>query len=809
MITKDYNFSILIVDDIFSNIELLFSILEREGHNVKYAKNGNAALHLINQQNFDLILLDIVMPVMNGYEVCKTLKRDPEKKDIPVIFITARSDKESIIKSFDAGAVDFVTKPFDRIELLARINTHLELKLSKEKLKEELVERKHAQELLHITKERLEMALEAGKLSWWDWDCNENLIRFSTNANQNSGRDEQTMLFDDYLKLRHPDDIKTSKEVIQNCLGGSSNSYETDYRMKDQTGEWKWYRDNGQIVNRDKYGVPLQLIGIVADINERKKAREKLTLSEFKHRTISDHTYDWEFWIGTDRKFIYISPACERISGYSPDDFLKEPKLFSRIVAEKERSDFNELIELAQKGITISNFDYRITTKHSEIRWLSMAFLPVLDADSTFKGVRGSIRDITERKISEQEITKKNKELKSTYKNLKLKNTEILLTNKTLLETTKKLKESSELYRTLVKNLPKIDVYVFDMDLRLIIVEGNEMNKYGYNSKYFEGKTIYETVDNTLKDYFINLFETALSGQYKSQEYYFMEKWYIHQVLPLKNEKGEIFGGLFVSQDITDQKIAVEDLKKSEIKFRNVVEQAPDGIFHTDQKGNILDINTSFCNILGFTRNDLLSMNITQLTNGVTIRDFFHYLDFLKTGETSIVEIDLLKKNQFKVSVEVSSKILSDGRIQGFVRDITTRKLAEEETKKSLEKQIQLNKLKSRFISTVSHEFRTPLTLISNNIQLLNQYQDSLDQESKQKSFDRINGAIELMTKMLENTALVDKGQKNLLEYYPVEFHLENFCNNLADDILSIGNKNITIVVHINIADITTTREIP
>jgi signal transduction histidine kinase len=126
--------SILIVDDNPQNLQLLGSIVYNKGYNVSISSTGANALVSISQQPPDLILLDIQMPEMDGFEVCKILKSNPITKDIPIIFLTAVTDIKNIIRGFESGAVDYITKPFNKGELIARIATHIELKLSREKL---------------------------------------------------------------------------------------------------------------------------------------------------------------------------------------------------------------------------------------------------------------------------------------------------------------------------------------------------------------------------------------------------------------------------------------------------------------------------------------------------------------------------------------------------------------------------------------------------------------------------------------------------------------------------------------------------
>ncbi|MBN2275105.1 MAG: hybrid sensor histidine kinase/response regulator [Bacteroidales bacterium] len=128
--------SVLIVDDMPKNIQLLGSILKNEPVDIEFATSGREALEWLNAKHFDLILLDIMMPEMDGFEVCRRLKENPGTSDIAVIFITAKTDIQSMVQGFETGAVDYITKPFNKSELLARVRTHLTLQHQKRMLED-------------------------------------------------------------------------------------------------------------------------------------------------------------------------------------------------------------------------------------------------------------------------------------------------------------------------------------------------------------------------------------------------------------------------------------------------------------------------------------------------------------------------------------------------------------------------------------------------------------------------------------------------------------------------------------------------
>ncbi len=127
--------SILIVDDDPKAIQLIGYILRKKGYKVEFATSGKEALEWVDSGRFDLIFLDVVMPGMNGFDVCKKLKALPGTKDVPIIFLTVKTETCDIVKGFQIGGVDYVTKPFNPIELIARVDTHLELKFSRDILR--------------------------------------------------------------------------------------------------------------------------------------------------------------------------------------------------------------------------------------------------------------------------------------------------------------------------------------------------------------------------------------------------------------------------------------------------------------------------------------------------------------------------------------------------------------------------------------------------------------------------------------------------------------------------------------------------
>jgi signal transduction histidine kinase len=150
--------SILVVDDQPENLKVLGNMLRENGYVPTFAKSGVKALSAIKNKLPVLILLDVMMPGMSGFDVCKQLKREPILADIPVIFLTGKADQADIITGLELGAVDYVTKPFNYRELITRVNTHVELETAKEILGKKVEELEHAKVAIAKKIEELKQA---------------------------------------------------------------------------------------------------------------------------------------------------------------------------------------------------------------------------------------------------------------------------------------------------------------------------------------------------------------------------------------------------------------------------------------------------------------------------------------------------------------------------------------------------------------------------------------------------------------------------------------------------------------------------
>jgi diguanylate cyclase (GGDEF)-like protein/PAS domain S-box-containing protein len=292
---------ILIVDDLPDNLRMLSTTLAEQGYEVRCAKNGAMALRGAHTAPPDLILLDVKMPNMNGYEVCQHLKAEQQTRDIPVIFMSALDEVLDKVKAFEVGGLDYITKPFQIEEVLARIKSQLALQAAKaeirklnaeleqrvqqrtaqlvaanQQLQREIAERKQAEKLLQESEARLESILNS--LEEVVWSASAQTYKFlylSPAAQKVYGRPVSEFFASQnlWLEVIHPEDRKRVERTIPILL--EKGSINQEYRILRPDGEVRWLSDRRHVIY-DQNGVAMRLDGIIEDITQRKRAEEQL-----------------------------------------------------------------------------------------------------------------------------------------------------------------------------------------------------------------------------------------------------------------------------------------------------------------------------------------------------------------------------------------------------------------------------------------------------------------------------------------------------------------------------------------------------
>lgn len=256
---------ILIVDDLPENLRLLSNMLMRRGYSVRAMASGERAIDSVNIDKPDIILLDVNMPGMNGYEVCKRLKDDEHTRAIPIIFISALDELDSKIEAFRAGGVDYITKPFQIEEVIARIETHFSLLRTSQELQ-------RSEEQFRLLAENAQDIVFR-----YRFQSPRGFEYISPAVQEITGYTPEEYYADpDFdLKRLHPDSLPQLGVFME-----SPDSYREPIIMRylRKDGGDVWLEQNHRVIHDDE-GRPIAIEGISRDITERKRAEQKLKIA--------------------------------------------------------------------------------------------------------------------------------------------------------------------------------------------------------------------------------------------------------------------------------------------------------------------------------------------------------------------------------------------------------------------------------------------------------------------------------------------------------------------------------------------------
>jgi PAS domain S-box-containing protein len=267
--------AILIVDDDSESRTLLKSILTAESLDVRAADGGDLALAAIAVEKPELILLDIRMPRMDGFEVCRRLKHGAGTRDIPVVFLTASGELSEKVEGLGLGAVDFITKPFQREELLARVRTHLELARLRADLENRVAERTAE---LRESEDRFRAMADVAPVMIWVSTADKRRNFFNKRWLDFTGRSAHAEMGHGWMENVHPDDIERCSALYFSAVD-ERRTFETEYRLRRADGQYQWVLERG-VPRPTPSGVFAGYVGSCTDITDLKQNHERMLASQ-------------------------------------------------------------------------------------------------------------------------------------------------------------------------------------------------------------------------------------------------------------------------------------------------------------------------------------------------------------------------------------------------------------------------------------------------------------------------------------------------------------------------------------------------
>lgn len=414
--------SVLIVDDVPENLHTLMSIL-RDSYAIAAATSGKKALELARRTPHpDLILLDIKMPDMDGYTVLERLRDDPATADIPVIFITGMGDTDDVARGLRLGVVDYIVKPVDPEMLRLRVRMQFDLRYAQKHPAMRSFDRVFDPEqrprllLVDDVPENLHELTEA-LMDQYQIQIASNGAK-ALEAVQGDTPPDLVLLdvvmpgMDGYEICRRIKSLPSGSSipVIFVTVADSLEQKVSGFNIGAADYITKPY-DIDEVRARIRTHLELGRLRYFLEALVAQRT-EQLHGSEEKYHTVANFTHDWEYWISPEGKMRYVSPSCERLTGYSAEEFISTPALVGRIVHRDDRAEFlKHNDKLSEPGPPDDGREFRIITKNGEQRWIEHTGVSVFGADGAYLGRRVSNRDMTRRKEAEEEAQRLTAEL--------------------------------------------------------------------------------------------------------------------------------------------------------------------------------------------------------------------------------------------------------------------------------------------------------------------------------------------------------------------------------------------------------------
>ncbi len=582
MLSNKTSADVLIIDDISENLRLLSKILTDAGYTVRPANSAALALKSIQNTKPDLILLDIKMPKMTGYEVCIKLKGDERTRDVPVIFISALGEPLDKVRAFDVGGVDYITKPFQEGEILARVKTHLslcemqsrleqsvrektaELSKANKELKEEIAEHKAAAIALKKSKEKYRRLVESLERDYFIYSHDtEGIFTYVSPSIENVLGYTQAEFHRHYTTYltKSPVSEEVQCYTEQSIKGEKQPPYEVEVYHKDRSTR---FLEITEVPVFDANGSVIAVEGIAHDITERKRIINSILQAKQEWERTFDALPDLIAILDNEHRMNRVNKAMADRLGMSPDDAVGQ-KCYEHLHGTKEPPDFCPHVKLLEDG--------QRHTFEAYVEKLGGDFLisvsPLNDAEGQVVGSVHIASDITERKQAEREV-----------------------------------KEERDFANTLVETAPAI-VLVLDKKGRVVRFNTYMEELSGYKLEEVKGKDWFSTflpvkdhdsirtifrkaIDNIQTSGNINTILTKDGRDVHTE-------WYDKT---LKDNKGNTIGLLAIGLDITKRRQAEEEKEKLGTLLRQAQKMEAIG----NLAGGIAhDFNNILGAIFGFT----------------------------------------------------------------------------------------------------------------------------------------------------------------------------------------------------------------
>ncbi len=408
--------------------------------------------------------------------------------------------------------------------------------------------------------------LETTQDGFWIADSQGRLREVNAAYSQMSGYSQQDLLS---MNIADLDALESPGQTIahmQHILVEGSDQFETRHRRKDGSTFEVEISVQGNAQGEDAF------IVFIRDITERKRAESALKGSEQRYRIVADYTYNWEYWLAPNGSLLWMSPSCERITGYPVDSFQRDPDLLHRICHPEDRVLFVDHVHESNENGRFSTVEYRIQHRDGHQIWLSHLCVPVVDDQGKPAGRRASNRDITERKQAEQTIRTAEQKLDLHFKQAPL------------------------------------GVIEWDLDFRVTRWNPAAERIFGYSAAEAIGQHATFIIPEPAHPFVEPIMKALLEGRggERSDNENVHKNGTILQCVwyntTLKNEEGEVLGAASLVDDITARKMAEAELRESHQRMQLATESACLAVWDWDLRAGTMVWDDRMFQLYGTTR---------------------------------------------------------------------------------------------------------------------------------------------------------------------------------------------------------------
>jgi PAS domain S-box-containing protein len=395
------NNDILIVNDETPDLKLLAEILGQAGYHVYTTENPQQAVDSIQAKPPALILLDVEMAEMDGFEVCKRLKKEKQTRGIPIIFICALKNTQESVRVFEAGGVDFIFKPFHEEEVLARVQTHMDLR-EIQLHREDMVAKRT--DVALESEQRFRATFEHAAVGIAHVSKEGRFLRINKKFCDIVGYSEAEMLSMTFQDITHPGDLDADLDYIRQLLNRDIETYSMDKRYYRKDGSIIWINLTVSLVV-NKGGRPDYFVSVVVDVSDRKQAEETLRQSrDFMEHLISA-VPDAVFSIKIPERTINWVNDSFDVLGYEPEEYIGHTTKKYYASPEDYQAVGRLQQEAIRKGDNIIRTEIRVSHKDGRVIPAELTATYYREGGKLSQ-ITALVRDISERKSAEEKLAR-------------------------------------------------------------------------------------------------------------------------------------------------------------------------------------------------------------------------------------------------------------------------------------------------------------------------------------------------------------------------------------------------------------------